>query len=224
MTSIEGFLFIILSVLILIISVSIHESAHAWTANKLGDPTAKHLGRISLNPFVHIDPVGTVLVPILLLLVSLPLVGWAKPTPFNPWNLANPRRDSALISFAGPLSNFFVAAILSIFFRIGLLSFMSPFSTGSDFSVLGPIERFSVIASLALILNLILGIFNLLPIAPLDGFKVVAGILPRDLALRWSEFERIGPLVLIAVIFFGGQILSPIIFGALKFFLQILIG
>ena len=224
MTSIEDFLFIILSVLILIISVSIHESAHAWTANKLGDPTAKHLGRISLNPFVHIDPVGTVLVPILLLLVNLPLVGWAKPTPFNPWNLSNPRRDSALISFAGPLSNFFVAVLLSIFFRMGMLSFISPFGTGSDFSVLGPIERFSVIASLALILNLILGIFNLLPIAPLDGFKVVAGILPRDLALRWSEFERIGPLVLIAVIFFGGQVLSPIIFGALKFFLQILIG
>ena len=224
MTSIEDFLFIILSVLILIISVSIHESAHAWTANKLGDPTAKHLGRISLNPFVHIDPVGTVLVPILLLLVNLPLVGWAKPTPFNPWNLSNPRRDSALISFAGPLSNFFVATMLSIFFRMGLLSFISPFGTGSDFSVLGPIERFSVIASLALILNLILGIFNLLPIAPLDGFKVVAGILPRDLALRWSEFERIGPLVLIAVIFFGGQILSPIIFGVLRFFLQILIG
>src|SRR3990172_6429175 len=103
--------------------VSVHEAAHAWMANRLGDPTAKHQGRISLNPIVHIDPLGTVILPLLLIVISYAsggpffLFGWAKPTPFNPWNLQNPRRDAALISFAGPVSNFAIAVLIAIIYR-----------------------------------------------------------------------------------------------------------
>lgn len=196
------------------ILVSVHEAAHAWMANRLGDPTAKFQGRISLNPLVHIDPLGTVILPLILIVMSVAtssglfLFGWAKPTPFNPWNLQNPRRDAALISFAGPISNFVVAAIVAAVYRI------LPFSN----------ELLLAYLQFLLALTLILGIFNLIPIAPLDGFKVVAGILPKEAALRWEELERYGPILLIAIIFFGAQFLSPIIFTLLTFFMNILIG
>ncbi len=194
--------------------VSVHEAAHAWTANKLGDPTAKFQGRVSLNPLVHIDPLGTVILPLFLIIISfgtggpLFLFGWAKPTPFNPWNLKSPRRDAALISFAGPISNFIIAILVAVIYRA------LPFSNELLFFYL----------QFLLALTLILGIFNLLPIAPLDGFKVVAGILPRHLAMQWEELERIGPFLLIAIIFFGGAILRPVIGTLLSFFLNILIG
>ncbi len=194
--------------------VSVHESAHAWMANKLGDPTAKHQGRVSLNPIVHIDPIGTVILPLFIILSNVvlnapfPLFGWAKPTPFNPWNLQNPRRDSALISLAGPASNFVIAIIIAIIYRLLPIS--------NEFVLL--------YVQFALILTLILGIFNLIPIAPLDGFKVVTGVLPKNLALQWEGLERIGPILLIAIIFFGSSFLGPIIFGLLSFFLNILIG
>ncbi|MEX0616999.1 MAG: site-2 protease family protein [Candidatus Woykebacteria bacterium] len=195
--------------------VSVHEASHAWMANKLGDPTAKYQGRISLNPQVHIDPLGTVILPLFLIVTSvltgggLLLFGWAKPTPFNPWNLKNPRRDAALISFAGPVSNFAVAIIIALIIRV--------VSTSAPDLIL-------VYLQFLLNLTLVLGIFNLIPIAPLDGFKVVAGILPRDLATRWEELERIGPFLLIFIIFFGGSILQPLISNILSFFLKILVG
>jgi Zn-dependent protease len=194
--------------------VSVHEAAHAWTANKLGDPTAKHQGRVSLNPMVHIDPLGTVILPLFLIVVSFAsggpffLFGWAKPTPFNPWNLQNPRRDAALISFAGPVSNFAIAVLIAVIYRA------LPISN----------ELFLIYLQFLLTLTLILGIFNLIPIAPLDGFKVVTGLLPKKLALQWEELERIGPFLLIALIFFGGAILRPIIGTLMNFFLSILIG
>jgi len=194
--------------------VSVHEASHAWMANKLGDPTARYQGRISLNPLVHIDPLGTVILPLILIVTSvvthspLFLFGWAKPTPFNPWNLKNPRRDAALISFAGPVSNFILAAILAVVYRL----------FGGFNELLASYFQFLVY------LSLVLGIFNLIPIAPLDGFKVVAGVLPRDLAARWQELESIGPFLLIALIFLGGPLIQPIISFILGFFLKILIG
>jgi len=194
--------------------VSIHEASHAWVANRLGDPTAKHQGRISLNPMVHIDPLGTVVLPLILIVISVAtqsglfLFGWAKPTPFNPWNLENPRRDAALISFAGPTSNFIIAIIVAIIYRL------IPFGN----------ELLFVYLQFLITLTLVLGIFNLIPIAPLDGFKVVTGILPKDLALRWEALERYGPIFLLAIIFFGAPILSPFIGTLLNIFLGILIG
>lgn len=209
-------IFIAISVFLgtIAILVSVHEAAHAWMANKLGDPTAKYQGRVSLNPMVHIDPLGTVILPLFLIIISVAsggpffLFGWAKPTPFNPWNLQNPRRDAALISFAGPISNFLIAILIAIIYRV------LPLSN----------ELIIFYLQFLLTLTLILGIFNLIPIAPLDGFKVTAGILPKNLALRWEELERIGPFLLIAIIFFGGAILRPIVGTLMSFFLNILIG
>lgn len=215
---------------ILAVLVSIHEASHAWMANRLGDPTARYQGRVSLNPLVHIDPLGTVMLPLFLIVFSvvtgspLFLIGWAKPTPFNPWNLQNPRRDSALISFAGPVSNFILALILAIPFRLGLLTVPDNSLFSTNISLSGPSEIISLTVSVTLVLSVILGIFNLIPIAPLDGFKVVTGMLPKNLALQWQQLERFGPIILLALIFFGGQILSPIIFGILSLFLTILIG
>ena len=181
------YIFVSLAVLlgVLAIIISIHEASHAWAANKLGDPTAKYQGRITLNPIAHIDLIGTILIPLVLIIVSLQtgrlfLFGWAKPTPFNPWNLKHPRRDSALISFAGPASNFIVSAILGLIFRISNVELILP--------ILG--------------LNLILGIFNLIPVPPLDGFKVVGGILPKELAYQWLQLERAGPILLLFLLFF----------------------
>lgn len=198
----------------IIFLVSIHEASHAWVANRLGDPTAKHQGRISLNPMVHIDPLGTVILPLILIVLSvvtqggLFLFGWAKPTPFNPWNLENPRRDAALISFAGPTSNFIIAIIVGIIYRL------IPFGN----------ELLFVYLQFLITITLVLGIFNLLPIAPLDGFKVVAGLLPKELSLKWERLERYGPIFLLAVIFFGAPIISPLIGTLLNVFLGILIG
>ncbi len=196
------------------ILVSFHEAAHAWMANKLGDPTAKYQGRVSLNPLVHIDPLGTVLLPLFLIVISvvsggpLFLFGWAKPTPFNPWNLQNPRRDAALISFAGPVSNFAIAIVIALVIR----------------ALPATNELVSFYLLFLLNLTLILGIFNLIPIAPLDGFKVVSGILPKNLALQWEQLERFGPFLLLGIIFFGGAILQPLISTILDFFLKILLG
>lgn len=185
----------------LAISISVHEAAHAWTALKLGDPTAKHLGRVSLNPFDHIDPIGTVLLPLILIISNLPMFGWAKPTPFNPWNLQNPKRDSALISLAGPASNVLLAILVSVVFRL---------------------TQIELLVTL-IQLNLFLAIFNLIPIHPLDGFKVVGGLLPKDLYYQWMGLERYGILLLLALFIFGGSLISTITYPV-NLFLKILLS
>jgi len=196
MTSIEGFLFIILSVLILIISVSIHESAHAWTANKLGDPTAKLAGRLTLNPAAHLDPIGT----LALLLVG---IGWGKPTPFDPFNLRNIKRDSALISVAGAASNFLLAALIS-------LPYLIVYFTGN---LNAQIHSVYQILAVVIWINLILGVFNLIPVHPLDGFKVLGGLLPKDWYRDFIQTERYGIFILLALLLTGvlGRIIFPIV-------------
>ncbi len=191
------FITLLISLSILAISITFHEAAHAWVADKLGDPTARYQGRISLNPLDHIDPIGTVILPLIMIISGLPAFGWAKPTPFNPWNLKNPKRDAALISIAGPISNFIAAIIFAIIFRL----------TGSE-----------IIAAIVQ-LNLVLAIFNLIPIHPLDGFKVVGGFLPKSIYLQWLEFERFGPIFLIFFFFVGGRFLSYFVTPILSLFL-----
>jgi len=203
----EIFRTILLAIAALAISISVHESAHAWMANRLGDPTARHLGRISLNPLVHIDLLGTIIVPILFLLQAGILFGWAKPTPFNPWNLKNPRADAALISLAGPASNLVLATVFGLAFRA---------FAGNDLV--------AVILFRLITLNLVLAFFNLLPIPPLDGFKVVGGILPRSLASQWESLERYGILILLAFFFFGAPIIQPLLGFFVGSFLQIITG
>lgn len=207
MTNSADFVSIFLNLLLIMgtlaISISFHEAAHAWTALKLGDPTAKHQGRVSLNPFNHIDPIGTVILPLFLIISGSGIFfGWAKPTPFNPWNLQNPKRDSALISLAGPISNFALAIVFSLIYR------------ASQFDMLLPIIQ----------LNLVLGFFNLIPIHPLDGSKVVGGLLPKNLYYQWVSLERYGPIFLLALIFLGQGFISSFIGPLLNFSLRFLLG
>ncbi len=200
------------------ITITVHESAHAWMANRLGDPTAKLSGRLSLNPLVHYDPAGTTLLIITTILFArgyLPFpFGWAKPVPFDPYNLKNPQRDSALISFAGPAANLILAVVLSIAFRL----ISSPFSFFSF--LLGILPIF-------ILLNISLAVFNLIPIHPLDGGKILIGLLPPKKARQADIFlNRFGFLILIGLIFpiFGREpLINILIFPIIKMLHSILI-
>lgn len=179
----------------LLVAITVHEFSHTWSASKLGDPTAKYEGRLSLNPLAHLDPIGTLMV----LLVGF---GWGKPVPVNPLNFDNPRRDNALVALSGPFSNFLVSFILSLFLKL-------PWGAGGLVLelFLAPI----------IILNIKIGVFNLLPIVPLDGSSVVSGFLPQDLSYRWEELQQHGLYILIFSLLpvFGGRslielVISPI--------------
>lgn len=204
---VEIFLTVLAFLVILSLVITIHEAAHAFSANFLGDPTARLSGRMSLNPIVHIDPLGTLVLPLLLLVFQGPIFGWAKPTPVNPINFQNPRRDSALVAFSGPLSNFALATIFSVIFRL--------FPDTGFFSQF----LFTLVS-----INLLLGIFNLIPIPPLDGYKVLIGILPKELALRLAVLDSMGPIFLLFFILIFFSFLSPFIFSILRFLLLIFTG
>jgi len=180
----------LLSVFSLIIVISLHEFCHALAADKLGDPTPRAYGRLTLNPKAHIDPIGTLLLPLFGALSGFPVIGWARPTPIDPYNFKNPRRDETIVAFAGPLSNFILAFLLSLFH--------SSFAT-----YIGNISLF-------------LGIFNLLPIPPLDGSKILLNLLPVDQAAKIeASFEHYGYL-LIALLLISG-LLSKIIYPIFYF-------
>ena len=205
-------------ILAFVVAITIHEGAHAWMADKLGDPTARLMGRLSLNPLVHYDRVGTTLLLVLVVMraIGIPVIpfGWAKPVVFDPYNLKNPRRDSALISVAGPASNLLLALVLSIVLR---LSSFTPFAALSLSLFVYPI----------IMLNVVLAIFNLVPIHPLDGGKIFIGLLPSREAADADVFlKRYGFIILLFLIFptFGGT--SPIFFvlsPVIDFILGILI-
>ncbi len=196
----------ILLVIAFLFSLSIHEAAHAYMSDRLGDPTARLSGRVTLNPLAHLDPIGTLL-PLFLLFTGSPIIfGWGKPVPFDPFNLRNPRRDAALISFAGPASNLIFATILAVVIRLAHLFLGST----------GFIIEFFLVPVIAL--NVMWALFNFLPIHPLDGGKVLIGLLPRDLAIKWDDIlNQYGLIILMFLIFpfFGVSgvilILSPLV-------------
>jgi Zn-dependent protease len=168
---------------VLLFSLTVHETAHAWTASRLGDQTARLLGRVSLNPVVHADPVGTVLFPLLGMISGFPLIGWAKPVPVNVRNLKNGRRDYVLVAAAGPTSNLLLAVLASI--SLGLIT-VSPMRLGEP-NVSAPLAS---LLSTAIITNVLLAVFNMIPIPPLDGGNVLGGLLPRSLGARYDALMR----------------------------------
>lgn len=174
---------------IFMMAVVIHEVSHGWVALYLGDPTARLAGRLTLNPLKHIDPMGTVVLPLLLIFLKSPFVfGWAKPVPVNPMLLRRPRRDMIWVGMAGPAANFFLASVAAFF-----LHFLKPF--------LAPVVV--ALVFYGILINLVLGVFNLLPIPPLDGSRVLAGILPLSWARRVWGLERWGIWILLALLTTG---------------------
>jgi Zn-dependent protease len=185
--------------IVLVFSLTVHEFAHAWTANRLGDQTAAREGRITLNPLAHIDPIGTVLFPLLALMFRLPLIGWAKPVPVSVRGLAHPRRDLIVIALAGPASNVVLALLAAVVLRA--LPAVAGLTGGGELDVAQPL-RFLTMQ--ALMLNLLLALFNLIPIPPLDGGNVLSNLLPPRSAYRFDTTIRpYGFLILYALMFTG---------------------
>lgn len=181
---------------VLLLSITVHEFAHCWVTDRLGDPTPRAKGRLTLNPLAHLDPLGT-------LALLFTRFGWGKPAPFDPYNLKEPIRDTALIAAAGPLSNILIAVVASVLLKVGLLG--------------GGL--FAMVAVQVILLNLFLAVFNLVPAGPLDGAKIILALLPRQTAMEFEDFmERYGTFVLILLIFpwSGGaspvsQLITPIV-------------
>jgi Zn-dependent protease len=188
-----------LSFLVLIISITIHEFCHALAADRLGDPTPRSLGRLTLNPLAHADPIGTIFLPLLSVLTGFPTIGWAKPVVIDPYNFKNPKKDEIIVSIAGPAGNILLALFASIFLKfLGVQS---------------------ILLYLLILINISLAVFNLLPIPPLDGSKIFLNLLPEEKSIQWQEaFDRYGFILLIVLVFLpvGGSsifqiILSPIV-------------
>ncbi len=194
-----------------ILAITVHEAAHGYVASRLGDPTAKMLGRVTLNPIKHIDPIGTVLLPLLMMWVGNFLFGWAKPVPVTWSNLKNPKRDMVLVALAGPGSNLVMAIGWALIMKFGLM-------LGNDQTWLA--KPMVWMGSAGVFINAILMILNMLPLLPLDGGRVVAGLLPGPLAWKYSQVEPYGLFILIALFVTG--VLEKILSGPLDGFVQIL--
>lgn len=185
-----------------LLAVTLHEVAHGWTARALGDHTAQMLGRLSLNPLKHVDPLGTIIVPAVLLLLHSPfLFGWAKPVPVAMRNMRHPRRDMAIVAAAGPASNLVMAIAWAVVLKIVVLQGVA---SGAWLGI-------AAMAQAGMLINLVLFIFNLIPIPPLDGGRVVAGFLPEQAARRFDGIERYGLIILVLLLATGvfGTVLGP---------------
>jgi Zn-dependent protease len=194
----------IVTIVVLILSIVLHEVAHGYAANWLGDPTARLAGRLTANPLPHIDPIGSIIVPALLFFSSQGIIGkglilgWAKPVPYNPYNLRNQRWGESFVAFAGPATNFLLAIIFAVLVRLAIPLELS--------------RSFVDLASYVVYINVLLGLFNLIPFPPLDGSKVIEAFLPLRLRMPYHDFamkiERMGMFALILLLFLFFTILS----------------
>jgi len=216
---------ILFQLIVFLFAISIHESAHAWMANRCGDPTARMLGRISLNPIRHIDPVGTVLLPLIALVTHFPMLGWAKPTPVDPRNFKNLVWDDILTTLAGPASNFIVATSAAIV--LAAIALIAPGGRPAVGSVLnGLIFSDSLLVPVSLFLyelmaiNIVLGVFNLIPLPPLDGSHVLRHFLSENLR---RAYDTMGIFGLIALVYLGGGLLRALILPVLDLYRSILL-
>lgn len=187
----------------ILLALTVHECAHAWVAYRMGDPTARMLGRVTLNPLKHLDPVGTIA------LFLSGMFGWAKPVPINPRNFRHLSRSMMLVSLAGPLSNLTLAAVFAIVHKVFIIM-----GAGLLMSFPGVYKPLFVMVELSIILNISLAVFNLVPIPPLDGSKVVSAVLPPDKAFAFSRIEPYGFIILIVLIMSGvlNRFVSPLVF------------
>jgi len=208
---------IVIQILAFALALSVHESAHGWMAERLGDPTARWLGRITLNPIKHIDPIGTIVFPLMLAVIGAPIIGWAKPVPFVNRNLRDQRWGPALVGVAGPASNVLFGALVTA----GLLAVKVAVP---DFRAVliaavggGPTAISGVLAPLLALLywlaaiNVVLAVFNLIPVPPLDGSHILAAILPPRLAWQYAQIRQYGMIILFVLMWLGffGRILMP---------------
>ncbi len=199
---------IALGIVPVLFSISAHEVAHGYVAYLCGDPTAKEAGRLTLNPIKHLDPIG------LLVFIITRVIGWAKPVPVNPWNFRNPKRDIIFVAFAGPLTNLVLAALCAVGFRIAISHWpvlLTHVASFLHFGVVPGVEGLykiltplTIIIFWGIIINCALFIFNLIPVPPLDGGRIVYGLLPEPLATKYASLERWGLIIVIAVVFVGG--------------------
>jgi Zn-dependent protease len=187
----------------ILFAITMHEAAHGWVADKLGDPTAKNLGRITANPIKHIDPIGTVAVPLILAMISPFVMGWAKPVPIQPRYFKSPLLDMGLVALAGPVSNFIMACLWALFI-VMVRSWMDH----SQFPLL-----LMAMGKNGILINVVLMVLNLLPIPPLDGGRVVAGVLPRALVGPYMQLERYGMIIILVLLATGilGKIMWPVV-------------
>lgn len=183
-------------------AITVHEVAHGWVAKQLGDPTAMMLGRLTLNPLKHIDPVGTILVPLILIMAGGVIFGWAKPVPVTAENLHHPKRDMALVAAAGPTANLIMAILWALIMKLALML---------PGGMMGLALPLTYMAGSGITINILLMVLNLLPVPPLDGSRVVAGFLPDPLAWKFSRIEQYGLIILLILMVTGilGKIMWP---------------